>query len=220
MFGTSEKKTTLVTEETALPGRPEPVLATATHFVSKRNMFGPYPEGAEIVYFGMGCFWGAERLFWELDGVWVTAAGYAGGYTKNPVYEEVCTGQTGHAEVVMVVFEPADLSFDRLLRTFWEAHNPTSGMRQGNDIGTQYRSLIGHTTEAQKSSAERSLRLYQDNLGKRGFGKITTEIVKNPAFYPAEEYHQQYLAKNPAGYCGLKGTGVSCEAAGEPQHVG
>jgi peptide-methionine (S)-S-oxide reductase len=173
-------------------------------------MTPPYPGGLETAVFGMGCFWGAERLFWKLDGVWVTAVGYAGGFTPNPTYEEVCSARTGHAEVVRVVYDPAVISYETLLRTFWEEHDPTRGMRQGNDVGTQYRSLIGTTTAFQTKTVERSRVAYQERLSAAGKGEISTEIVASPTFYFAEPYHQQYLDANPNGYCGLKGTGVSC----------
>ena len=183
---------------------------TAVHRVNGRPMTPPYPEGLETAVFGMGCFWGAERLFWKLDGVWVTAVGYAGGFTPNPTYEEVCSARTGHAEVVRVVYDPAVVSYETLLRTFWEEHDPTQGMRQGNDVGTQYRSLIGTTTASQTETVERSRAAYQERLSAAGKGEISTEIVASPTFYFAEPYHQQYLYANPNGYCGLKGTGVSC----------
>jgi peptide-methionine (S)-S-oxide reductase len=173
-------------------------------------MTPPYPDGLEAAIFGMGCFWGAERLFWTLDGVWVTAVGYAGGFTPNPTYEEVCSARTGHAEVVLVVYDPAKVSYERLLSVFWEEHDPTQGMRQGNDVGTQYRSLIGTFTEAQAAAVERSRAMYQARLAAAGKGEISTEVVEKPVFYFAEPYHQQYLDANPNGYCGLQGTGVSC----------
>jgi peptide-methionine (S)-S-oxide reductase len=181
------------------------------HFVNRRPLKGPYPEGSERAYFGMGCFWGAERLFWTLDpGVLVTAVGYAAGVTANPTYEEVCSGMTGHNETVLVVFDPARVSYERLLKAFWEGHDPTQGMRQGNDVGTQYRSAIYVTSPEQKRAAEASREAYGRALAAKGMGTITTEILEAPAFYFAEDYHQQYLAKNPNGYCGLGGTGVSC----------
>ncbi len=194
----------------ALPGRDEALATAQTHFVSGQKLKGPYPKGAQKAVFGLGCFWGAEKLFWQLDGVHVTAVGYAAGLTPNPTYEEVCTGQTGHNEVVLVVFDPAKLSYDALLKIFWEGHNPTQGMRQGNDAGTQYRSGIYVTSPAQKKAAESSKTMYAASLKQRGYGAITTEILDADEFYFAEDYHQQYLAKNPAGYCGLGGTGVSC----------
>jgi len=180
------------------------------HTVLGTSLLPPFPEGTERAVFGMGCFWGAERKFWELDGVYTTAVGYAGGATPNPTYREVCSGRTGHAEVVLVVFDPKRVSYSDLLRTFWESHDPTQGMRQGNDVGTQYRSLIQTTTGEQRRAAEASREEYQRVLTKAGYGKITTEISDEKPFYYAEDYHQQYLAKNPGGYCGLGGTGVSC----------
>ncbi|MGM0783052.1 MAG: peptide-methionine (S)-S-oxide reductase MsrA [Pseudomonadota bacterium] len=194
----------------ALPGRESPLPISGVHAVSERSMLPPFPEGHEVIVLGLGCFWGAERLFWELPGVHVTAVGYAGGATPNPTYEETCTGLTGHAEVVRVVFDPARLDLTTLLRVFWEAHDPTQGMRQGNDVGSQYRSAIYATSETQRVEAERSRDAYQHSLDAAGKGRITTEITRLETFYPAEEYHQQYLHKNPQGYCGLKGTGVSC----------
>lgn len=193
-------------------GRDTPILAAgAEHFVLSRPLHGPYPQAVESAIFGLGCFWGAERLFWQLGrGIWVTAVGYAGGYTRNPTYEEVCTGRTGHTEAVLVAYDPSKLSYEDLLKTFWEAHDPTQGYRQGNDIGTQYRSAIYCTTEAQLSAARASKSSYEAALAAKGYGPVTTEIAPAPAFYFAEEYHQQYLAKVPHGYCGLKGTGVSC----------
>jgi peptide-methionine (S)-S-oxide reductase len=182
----------------------------ARHTVLGTPLLPPFPEGTERAIFAMGCFWGAERKFWTLDGVYTTAVGYAGGYTKNPTYREVCSGLTGHAEVVLVVYDPKRVSYDDLLRTFWENHDPTQGMRQGNDVGTQYRSAIHATTDAQRRAAEASREQYQAALRKAGLGRITTEITAEPPFYYAEDYHQQYLAKNPGGYCGLGGTGVSC----------
>jgi peptide-methionine (S)-S-oxide reductase len=199
------------TAATALPGRNTPLRTASHHFVNGRPLAGPYPDGLETALFGLGCFWGAERRFWQLgDGVHVTAVGYAGGFTPHPTYEEVCTGRTGHNEVVRVVFDPANISYERLLQAFWESHDPTQGMRQGNDVGTQYRSGIYVASAAQRTMAERSRQAYQDALTARGHGRITTEIVDAPPFYFAEDYHQQYLAKNPKGYCGLGGTGVSC----------
>jgi peptide-methionine (S)-S-oxide reductase len=203
-------KTHSVSAAEALPGRSEAMPVTATHRVSGRPLIPPYPEGMETAIFGMGCFWGAERLFWRLEGVWVTAVGYAGGFTPNPTYDEVCSARTGHAEAVLVVYDPAVVSYDKLLSTFWEEHDPTQGMRQGNDVGTQYRSLIGTSTVAQRAAAERSRTEYQQRLSAAGKGEISTEIVNSPAFYFAEPYHQQYLYANPGGYCGLQGTGVSC----------
>jgi len=195
----------------ALPGRAAQMPVPARHFVNGHPLQAPFPEGMELALFGLGCFWGAERKFWEAGGgVFSTAVGYAAGYTPNPTYEEVCTGLTGHNEVVRVVFDPKRLPYDGLLRVFWESHDPTQGMRQGNDVGTQYRSGIYVYSAAQRQAAEQSRDLYQKALAKTGRGKITTEILDAPDFYYAEEYHQQYLAKNPGGYCGLGGTGVSC----------
>ena len=209
MFG-KDRKTTMPAREQALPGREAALPVPPSHFVSGNPLEGPFAEGLEQAVFGLGCFWGAERRFWETDGVHSTAAGYAGGFTPNPTYEEVCSGLTGHTEVVLVVFDPALVSFEQLLAVFWEAHDPTQGMRQGNDIGTQYRSAIYTTGDAQRRIAEDSLRAYQDELEKAGYGRITTEIAALDRFYYAEDYHQQYLAKNPGGYCGIGGTGVSC----------
>ena len=195
----------------ALPGRPNPIRTAVNHFVNAHPLKGPYPAGLETAIFGMGCFWGAERKFWELgDGVHVTAVGYAGGHTPNPTYEEVCSGRTGHNEVVLVVYDPKKVSYEKLLKTFWENHDPTQGMRQGNDVGTQYRSGIYAFTPAQRKAAEASKAMYGSALKAKRFDAITTEIVDAPPFYFAEDYHQQYLAKNPMGYCGLGGTGVSC----------
>jgi peptide-methionine (S)-S-oxide reductase len=204
------KKSEMPSAESALPGREMPIPTAQSHFVSGRPLKGPFPEGMEQVIFGLGCFWGAERKFWELDGVFVTAVGYAAGFTPNATYEEVCSGRTGHNEVVLVVYDPKVVSFDTLLKTFWESHDPTQGMRQGNDVGTQYRSGIYVTSPAQREAAEASKRAYEKALGAQGFPPITTEIKDAPEFYYAEDYHQQYLAKNPHGYCGLGGTGVSC----------
>ncbi|MCP2260551.1 peptide-methionine (S)-S-oxide reductase [Streptoalloteichus tenebrarius] len=206
-------KTELVTAETALPGRTEPIPVSERHAVHPdRRIVPPFPEGMRTAVFGLGCFWGAERRFWQTPGVWSTAAGYAGGHTPNPTYEEVCSGRTGHAEVVLVVFDPSQVSYEQLLRVFWEAHDPTQGMRQGNDVGTQYRSAIYYADDEQRATAESSRASYQDALSAAGHGVITTEIAPLRAFYYAEDYHQQYLsdAKNPNGYCGLGGTGVSC----------
>ncbi len=194
----------------ALPGCARPIPTGAEHFVSKRPLKGPYPEGLETALFGMGCFWGAERLFWQTPGVWVTAVGYAGGTTPNPTYQETCTGLTGHAEVVLVVFDPKAVSYADLLKLFWESHDPTQGMRQGNDVGSTYRSAIYTFGAAQQQAALASRDAYQAALDASGRGKITTEIAPAPEFYFAEADHQQYLAKNPYGYCGLKGTGVAC----------
>ncbi|HSY56115.1 MAG TPA: peptide-methionine (S)-S-oxide reductase MsrA [Bradyrhizobium sp.] len=205
------KTTTLPSATEALPGRADPIPTARRHFVNGHPLQPPYPAGLAQAIFGLGCFWGAERKFWELgDGVYVTAAGYAGGHTKNPTYEEVCSGRTGHTEVVLVVFDPAKISYEKLLKTFWETHNPTQGMRQGNDVGTQYRSAIYTSTDAQRDAAVSSKAAYQKALAAKGLGTITTEIAPAGEFYFAEDYHQQYLAKNPAGYCGLGGTGVSC----------
>ncbi|WP_010628603.1 peptide-methionine (S)-S-oxide reductase MsrA [Halomonas sp. KM-1] len=194
----------------ALPGRDTPLRISGVHAVSGRSMLPPFPEGHEHLVVGLGCFWGAERLFWQHPGVYVTAVGYAGGVTPNPTYEETCSGRTGHAEVVRVVFDPRQVDVETLLKVFWEAHDPTQGMRQGNDIGSQYRSAIYATSDAQLAAAKRSRDVYQYSLAQAGRGQITTEIASLDVFYPAEEYHQQYLHKNPGGYCGLKGTGVSC----------
>jgi peptide-methionine (S)-S-oxide reductase len=196
--------------EEALPGRAEKMAVPAHHFVNGHPLQPPYPEGLRQALFGLGCFWGAERRFWQLDGVYVTAVGYAGGYTPNPTYQEVCSGMTGHNEVVRVVFDPQQIGFDELLRCFWESHDPTQGMRQGNDRGTQYRSGIYVYSDRQRAQAEESRRRFQQALLEQGHGQITTEILDAPEFYYAEDYHQQYLAKNPGGYCGLGGTGVSC----------
>jgi peptide-methionine (S)-S-oxide reductase len=207
----SRAKSTMPTAESALPGRPTPIPTAAEHDIFSRPLKGPYPEGLEMAMFGIGCFWGAERKFWSLaDGIWITAVGYAGGFTPNPTYQEVCTGRTGHNEVVLVVYDPKRLSYETLLKTFWESHDPTQGMRQGNDVGTQYRSGIYYFTEPQRAAAERSKAEYQKMLTKNGFGQISTEIVPAPEFYFAEDYHQQYLSKVPHGYCGLGGTGVAC----------
>lgn len=206
------KSLVMPTASEALPGRDGAIPTAETHFVFGRKLADGYPDGAERAVFGMGCFWGAERMFWQLgeDRVWITAVGYAGGHTPNPTYEEVCTGRTGHNEVVLVVFEPSRISYDELLKVFWENHDPTQGMRQGNDVGTQYRSGIYVSSPAQRAAAETSRTAYQAAVGARGYGEITTEIVDAGPFYFAEDYHQQYLAKVPHGYCGLGGTGVSC----------
>jgi peptide-methionine (S)-S-oxide reductase len=198
----------------ALPGRNEEMAVTNRHFVNGNPIQPPFPSGMERALFGLGCFWGAERRFWQLPGVFATAVGYAGGLTPNPTYEEVCTGLTGHNEVVLVVFDPGKITYAQLLRVFWEAHDPTQGMRQGNDVGTQYRSGIYTFNEAQGLAAEESRRAYGERLRVSGFSAVTTEIREAPAFYYAEDYHQQYLAKNPGGYCGLGGTGVSCQIEG------
>jgi peptide-methionine (S)-S-oxide reductase len=197
--------------EDALPGRDTAMPVPETHFVNGHPIHPPFPEGLETAVFGMGCFWGAERIFWQIPGVYTTAVGYAGGFTPNPTYEEVCSGRTGHAEAVLVVFDPKVVSYEELLKAFWENHDPTQGMRQGNDVGTQYRSTIYATTDAQLAAAEASRTMFQEALEKAGHpGRISTEVREAPAFYYAEDYHQQYLAKNPNGYCGLGDTGVSC----------
>jgi len=205
-------KTTMVAPEKALPGREEPMPVPAGHEVLDAPPAPPYPDGAEIAEFALGCFWGAERVFWQTPGVISTSVGYEGGYTPNPTYEEVCSGRTGHTETVRVVYDPAEVSYEELLRVFWESHDPTQGMRQGNDVGTQYRSAIFYRDEAQRKQAEASRDAYQQVLAKAGYGTITTEVTKATDFYFAEDYHQQYLAptKNPNGYCGLGGTGLSC----------
>jgi peptide-methionine (S)-S-oxide reductase len=205
------KTTALPSADEALPGHPDPIATANSHFVNGRGLQPPYPQGMEQAVFGLGCFWGAERKFWQLgEGIYTTAVGYAGGHTRNPTYEEVCSGRTGHTEAVLVVFDPKKISYEQLLRTFWESHNPTQGMRQGNDVGTQYRSAIYTSGDAQRNAAEASKGAYQRALAAKGVGTITTEIAPAGEFYFAEDYHQQYLAKNPAGYCGLGGTGVSC----------
>jgi peptide-methionine (S)-S-oxide reductase len=205
------RKLRLPSREDALKGRENPIPTAADHFVSGAPLHGPFGENLRQAMFGFGCFWGAERKFWELDGVFTTAVGYAGGYTANPTYQEVCSGMTGHNEVVFVVYDPAQITYEALLKTFWEAHDPTQGMRQGNDVGTQYRSAIYVYDDAQRQAAEESRQAYQDALREGGVSQpITTEIAEAPQFYYAEEYHQQYLAKNPNGYCGLGGTGVAC----------
>jgi peptide-methionine (S)-S-oxide reductase len=206
-----QKKQRMPDPGEALPGREEPMPVPDNHFVNGNPLKPPYPPGMQIAMFGLGCFWGAERKFWEVPGVYVTAVGYAGGYTPNPTYREVCSGMTGHNEVVRVVFDPNRVSYEKLLEVFWEAHDPTQGMRQGNDVGTQYRSGIYTYNEPQKKAALDSLEMYQQRLAEAGFYSITTEIVDAPEFYFAEDYHQQYLAKNPSGYCGLGGTGVSAK---------
>ena len=206
-----KKSLEIPTAEQALPGRQTAIPTASHHFVNGNPLKGPYPQGLETAVFGMGCFWGAERKFWELgDGVFVTAVGYAAGSTPNPTYEEVCSGRTGHNEVVLVVFDPAKVSYEQLLKTFWESHDPTQGMRQGNDVGTQYRSGIYVFSPTQRQAAEESKAMYDRALRQKGYGAVTTEILDAPPFYFAEDYHQQYLAKNPFGYCGLGGTGVSC----------
>jgi peptide-methionine (S)-S-oxide reductase len=204
------EKTKMIDPERALPGREQAVAVPERHFVLGNPIAPPFPEGMERAVFGMGCFWGAERLFWEAEGVWTTAVGYAGGFTPNATYEEVCSGSTGHTEAVLAVFDPAKTSYEEMLRIFWEGHDPTQGMRQGNDMGTQYRSAIYWHSESQRLAAEESRAMFGARLGAAGYGEITTEIAAAGPFYYAEEYHQQYLAKNPNGYCGLGGTGVSC----------
>ncbi len=204
------KKQTLPSKDEALPGRDTPMAVPERHFVNGAALRGPFADHLQQAVFGLGCFWGAERAFWQLQGVTTTSVGYAGGITPNPTYEEVCTGRTGHTEVVMVVFDPAVISYEQLLKVFWESHDPTQGMRQGNDIGTQYRSAIFTSDDAQQAVARRSLSAYEKKLVESGYGGITTEVLPLDTYYYAEEYHQQYLAKNPAGYCGLGGTGVSC----------
>ena len=204
------RKSEIPTPDKALPGRSARMPVPARHFVNGAPLEPPFPEGLERAVFVMGCFWGAERKFWQADGVYTTAVGYAGGHTPNPTYEEVCSGRTGHAELVLVVFDPRRTSYDAMLRIFWENHDPTQGMRQGNDVGTQYRSAIYWYSDSQRAAAERSRDAYQPALSSRGLGEITTEIAPASEFYYAEGYHQQYLAKNPGGYCGLGGTGVSC----------
>ena len=210
MFNLKRKPLSIPSADEALPGRPDPIATAETHYVTGGALKGPYPEGAETALFGLGCFWGAERKFWQIPGVYVTAVGYAGGPTPNPTYEEVCSGRTGHTEAVLVVFDPKQVSYEQLLKTFWESHDPTQGMRQGNDVGTQYRSGIYYFSDEQRRAAEASKAAYEAALKAKGLATITTEIEPAPTFYFAEGYHQQYLAKNPAGYCGLGGTGVSC----------
>jgi peptide-methionine (S)-S-oxide reductase len=205
-----QQKLRMPAAEEALKGRAERMPVPASHDVLKTPLQGPFPAGLQQALFALGCFWGAERKFWETAGVYTTAAGYAGGYTPNPTYREVCSGMTGHAEVVLVVFDPKKISYDDLLKVFWESHDPTQGMRQGNDVGTQYRSAIYYFDDVQRAAAERSRDEYQRALEKSGYGRITTEILPAPEFYYAEDYHQQYLSKNPNGYCGVAGTGVSC----------
>jgi len=209
-MGMARKKTEMPAPGEALPGRATTMRVSESHYVTGRRIVPPFPAGIETALFGLGCFWGAERAFWQLDGVYATAVGYAGGATPNPTYEEVCSGRTGHTEVVLVAYDPKKISYERLLRTFWESHDPTQGMRQGNDVGTQYRSAIYWTTPAQQLAAEASRDAYATALAKADRGAITTEIKQANEFYYAEDYHQQYLAKNPGGYCGHGGTGVSC----------
>ncbi|MCC6887909.1 MAG: peptide-methionine (S)-S-oxide reductase MsrA [Hyphomicrobiales bacterium] len=211
------KKTEMPSAAEALPGRSTSIPTASRHFLNQRPLKGPYPDGLETAMFGLGCFWGAERKFWELgNGIHVTAVGYAAGHTPNPTYEEVCSGRTGHNEVVLVVYDPKTISYEGLLKTFWESHDPTQGMRQGNDVGTQYRSGIYVYNEAQRKAAQASKAMYEEALTRRGFGAVTTEILDAPPFYFAEDYHQQYLAKNPEGYCGLGGTGVACPLGSVP----
>jgi peptide-methionine (S)-S-oxide reductase len=207
------KKLTLPSEDTALPGRRTPLTVPETHFVNGHRIVPPFPAGLREAVFGMGCFWGAERLFWKLPGVYSTAVGYSGGFTPNPTYQEVCTGETGHAEVVRVIYDPAKVRYEQLLQVFWESHDPTQGMRQGNDAGTQYRSVIYVADREQREAAEKSKRAYQASLTAAGRGAITTEIRDAPEFFYAEDYHQQYLAKNPQGYCGIGGCGVPFSSA-------
>jgi peptide-methionine (S)-S-oxide reductase len=206
----STMKLRLPRPEDALPGRDTPMPVPDAHFVNGHRLTPPFPAGLQQAVFGMGCFWGAERKFWQAPGVYSTAVGYAGGYTPNPTYKEVCSGMTGHTEVVLVVFDPSQTTYDEMLRIFWENHDPTQGMRQGNDAGTQYRSAIYSADAGQQQAAERSRAAYQDRLTAAGFDRITSEILEAPPFYYAEDYHQQYLAKNPDGYCGIGGTGVGC----------
>jgi peptide-methionine (S)-S-oxide reductase len=208
LFGTSKSR--LPTKEEALPGHTAPMVVSGKHFVLGTPIVPPFPTGLEEAIFGLGCFWGAERKFWQAEGVYTTAVGYAGGLTPNPTYEEVCSGRTGHTEAVRVIFDPQKTSYDALLKLFWESHDPTQGMRQGNDVGTQYRSAIYTTTPAQVAAVEATRIAYQRALHEKGLGGITTEVTAAPVFYYAEEYHQQYLAKNPDGYCGIGGTGVAC----------
>lgn len=210
VFGLFGKKSAMPKPEAALPGRDHEMPVPKQHFVNGNPLKPPFPENIELAMFGLGCFWGAERKFWQMAGVYSTSVGYAAGYTKNPTYQEVCSGMTGHNEVVLVAYDPAKVSYETLLKVFWESHNPTQGMRQGNDVGTQYRSGIYAYTDAQKQLAEASLKVYEEAIAAKGFSKITTEILDAPEYYYAEEYHQQYLAKNPNGYCGLGGVGVAC----------
>ena len=211
------KKASMPAQEDALPGRSAPLKVPEKHFVNGHRIVPPFRAGLREAVFGLGCFWGAERLFWELPGVYSTAVGYAGGFTPNPTYEEVCTGLTGHTEVVRVIYDPEKIDYEDLLKAFWESHDPTQGMRQGNDIGTQYRSAIYVLDAEQRAAAEESKRMYGERLAAAHRGAVTTEVLDAPQFYYAEDYHQQYLAKNPDGYCGLKGTGVSCPIGGSVQ---
>jgi peptide-methionine (S)-S-oxide reductase len=208
LFG--RDKASMIDPDKALPGRDAQMPVAAVNIVTGNPMTPPFPDGMETAIVGLGCFWGAERVFWRTDGVWTTAVGYAGGYTPNPTYEEVCSGRTGHAEVVLVVFDPKKVTYEHVLKVFWESHDPTQGMRQGNDVGTQYRSGIWYTTDEQKATAEASRAMFQEALAAKGYGEVTSEITAAGTFYYAEDYHQQYLEKNPNGYCGLGGTGVSC----------
>ena len=211
MLGMFQRRSTgLPSADEALPGRDTPIPVLSSHHVNGRPLTPPFPETMEVADFGLGCFWGAERKFWQIPGVWVTMVGYQGGHTPNPTYEEVCSGRTGHTEAVRVVYDPAKVRYEDLLRAFWEAHDPTQGMRQGNDVGTQYRSAIYTHSDAQLQAAEASREAYEARLKQAGYGSVTTEIREAPPFYYAEDYHQQYLSKNPNGYCGLGGTGVTC----------
>ena len=210
MFFMNRNKAEMVSSQEALSGRETAIATPETHFVNGNTMTADVPDGMEVAMFGMGCFWGVERMFWKLDGVYLTMVGYAGGFTPNATYEEVCSGKTGHNEVVRVVYDPSVIAFEALLKVFWEGHDPTQGMRQGNDVGTQYRSGIYYFNDAQKAAAEDTKAMFAERLGGAGFGEVTTEIVAAPEFYFAEGYHQQYLAKNPNGYCGIGGTGVTC----------
>jgi peptide-methionine (S)-S-oxide reductase len=210
MFGFAKKLNQLLPSSSTIPGRAARMEVPAKHFVNGHRLEAPFPEGMQLAQFGLGCFWGAERKFWEVPGVYSTAVGYAGGETKNPTYDEVCSGMTNHTEAVLVVFDPSKVSYEELLKVFWESHDPTQGMRQGNDAGTQYRSAIYTYGDEQRRAALASQEVFQKALRAKGFGSITTEIREAPTFYYAEDYHQQYLAKNPGGYCGLGGTGVSC----------
>jgi peptide-methionine (S)-S-oxide reductase len=210
MWSLRRDKLMIPTAEQCLPGRAIKVPVPKEHYVNGHSLEGPYPEGLELAQFGLGCFWGAERIFWQAPGVWTTAVGYSGGHTPNPTYEEVCSGRTGHTEAVLVVYDPKGTSYEALLKLFWESHDPSQGMRQGNDVGTQYRSAIYTYTPEQRRAAEASRDRFQKELNAAGYGEITTEIKDAPPFYFAEDYHQQYLAKNPFGYCGLGGTGISC----------
>jgi peptide-methionine (S)-S-oxide reductase len=210
MFAFMKKMKTLLPKESTLPGRAEAMRVPARHFVNGHPLKPPFPEGMQLAQVGLGCFWGAERVFWNVPGVWSTAVGYSGGITPNPTYEEVCSGRTGHTEAVLVVFDPAVVSYEELLRTFWEGHDPTQGMRQGNDVGTQYRSAVYTYSPAQREAVASTRAAFQERLDAAGYGEITTEVADAPEFFYAEDYHQQYLAKNPMGYCGIGGTGVSC----------